>query len=235
MINKKKFIVTGSSSGIGKSISEFLLEKGAHVIGISKSNFSFKNKNYKHFKFDLSQLYQNYKKIGEIFKDKDIDGLISNAGSTKFDSLENFSPNQIHKLINLNLNSHIYLTKCILPILKTNKSGFLIYIGSEAAYKTGKYGSIYSACKFGLRGFVKSIRQETAKKNIKVTLVNPGIVKTPFYDNLNIEPGANYDEFIEPKDISKVIIDILNLRDGTVIDEINMSSQKYVIKLKNIK
>ena len=63
-------------------------------------------------------------------------------------------------------------------------------------------------------------------------MVNPGIVKTPFYDNLKIKPGTNYDEFIEPNDISQIIIDILNLRDGTVIDEINVSSQKYVIKLK---
>lgn len=232
MINKKTFIVTGSSSGIGESISNFLLEEGAYVIGISKSNFSLHNKNYKHIKFDLSQLNNDYKKLNEILKDKEIYGLISNAGSTIFDSLENFSPNQINNLISLNLNSHIFLTKCVLPILKRNKSGILIYIGSEAAYKTGKNGTIYSACKFGLRGFVKSIRQETAKNNIKVTLVNPGIVKTPFYDNLKIEPGTNYDEFIEPKDISKIIIDVINLRDGTVIDEINVSSQKYVIKLK---
>ena len=130
MINKKTFIVTGSSSGIGESISNFLLEQGAYVIGISKSNFSLHNKNYKHFKFDLSQLNNDYKKLSEILKDKEVYGLVSNAGSTIFDSLENFSPNQIDNLISLNLNSHIFLTKCILPILKRNKCGCLIYIGS---------------------------------------------------------------------------------------------------------
>ena len=120
-----------------------------------------------------------------------------------------------------------------MPYFKTINNGFLIYIGSEASYKVGKYGSIYSACKFGLRGFVKSIRIETSLNNIKVTQINPGIVKTPFYNNLKISPGIEHDEYIEPNDVSDIIIDVLKMRKGTVIDEINLTSQKQVIKFKS--
>ena len=81
-------------------------------------------------------------------------------------------------------------------------------------------------------GFVKSIRIETSLNNIKVTQINPGIVKTPFYNNLKISPGNEYDEFIEPNDISDVIIDVLKMRKGTVIDEINLTSQKQVVTFK---
>ena len=233
MIENKTFVVTGSSSGIGKSITNSLLLSGANVIGISRTDYFLKNQNYKHIKFDLTKLDQNNNEVNEILKDKNIFGLISNAGNGSFQSLENFSTNQINRFISLNLIAHILMTKSILPILKRNNIGFLIYIGSEAAFKASKYGSIYSACKFGLRGFAKSIRQETSNNNIKVTLVNPGIVKTPFYDDKKIYPSDVFNESIDPDDISKVIIEILNLRDGTVVDEVNISSQKNVIKFKN--
>ena len=66
-------------------------------------------------------------------------------------------------------------------------------------------------------------------------MLNPGIVNTTFYNKLKISPGNSFDEFIEPNDISKLIIDILKSRDGIVIDEINLSSQKYVVNFKNKK
>ena len=235
MLPSNNIIVTGSSSGIGLSITKALLKNKANVLGISRRRPNFSNKNYQHFEFDLSKIDSEYEKLNNIIKEKSVDGLISNAGTGKLDSLENFSPKQISQFINLNLNSHIIITRLLLPYLKTNKNGFLIYIGSEASYKVGKYGSIYSACKFGLRGFVKSIRIETSLNNIKVTQINPGIVKTPFYNNLKISPGTEHDEFIEPNDVSDIIIDVLKMRKGTVIDEINLTSQKQIIIFKRKK
>mgnify|MGYP001337558656 FL=1 len=235
MLSNKNIIVTGSSSGIGLSITKTLLKNKANVIGISRRTPNFSNKNYQHIEFDLSKTDVEYDMLNNLIKEIPVDGLISNAGTGKFESLENFSPNQISEFINLNLNSHIIITRLLLPHFKTNNNGFLIYIGSEASYKVGKYGSIYSACKFGLRGFVKSIRIETSLNNIKVTQINPGLVKTPFYDNLKISPGTEHDEFIDPNDISNVIIDVLKMRIGTVIDEINLTSQKQIITFKRKK
>ncbi|MFL2822255.1 MAG: SDR family oxidoreductase [Alphaproteobacteria bacterium] len=232
MLSNKNIIVTGSSSGIGLSITKALLKNKANVLGVSRRNPNFSHKNYYHIEFDLSNIENEYEKLSSYIKEKPISGLISNAGSGKLDSLENFSPKQISEFIKLNLNSHIIITRLLLPYFKTINNGFLIYIGSEASYKVGKYGSIYSACKFGLRGFVKSIRIETSLNNIKVTQINPGIVKTPFYNNLKISPGKEHDEFIEPNDISDVIIDVLKMRRGTVIDEINLTSQKQVVTFK---
>ena len=155
MLSNRNIIVTGSSSGIGLSITKTLLKNKANVIGISRRTPNFSNKNYQHIGFDLSKIETEYDKLGNFIKDKPIHGLISNAGTGKLESLENFSPKQISEYINLNLNAHIIITRLLLPNFKVNNNGFLIYIGSEASYRVGKYGSIYSACKFGLRGFVK--------------------------------------------------------------------------------
>ena len=167
-----------------------------------------------------------------LLKYDKIDGFISNAGNGAFQSLENFSPLQIDQFVKLNLTSHIILTRALIPHLKKRKSGNIIFIGSESALNGKKYGSLYSSCKFGLRGFSQSIREECANNNIKVTIVNPGMVNTPFFKKLDFSPGKKFDEFIESSDVAKIVLDILNFRDGTVIDEINLSPLKKVIKFK---
>ena len=232
MIKNKTFLVTGSSSGIGECITRFLLKNDAKVIGISRKKNNFENlKNFFHFKIDLSYPQKSLEKIKQIITNfKEIDGLISNAGSGDFRSLENFSSNQIEKFISLNLTSHIFITRAVLPLFKKNNKGSIIYIGSESALKAKKYGSLYSACKFGLRGFSQSIREECSNNNIKVTIINPGMVKTPFFDKLDFSHGDKLDEFLETSDIGKLVLDILNQRQGLVIDEINLSPLKKIIK-----
>ena len=232
MIKNKKYIVTGSSSGIGKSISEILLNKGAIVIGISSKVDKSKSKNFFHYKIDLSDYMESYNGILKVIQDnKNIDGIISNAGNGVFQSLENFSPVQIQQFVNLNLISHIMVTRALLPHFKKNKSGNIIFIGSESALKGKKFGSLYSACKFGLRGFSQSVREEGLNNNLKVSIINPGMVKTPFFKKLKFIHGKNNNEFIEASDIGKVVLDILNLRDGTVIEEINLSPLKKVFEV----
>jgi NADP-dependent 3-hydroxy acid dehydrogenase YdfG len=164
-----------------------------------------------------------------LVSNPEIDGFISNAGYGSFENLENFSPEQISSYINDNLTSHLVVTRCILPHFKTRNRGDIILIGSEAALEGAKKGSLYCAAKFGLRGFSQSIRQETSDKDIRVTLINPGMVRTAFFDELQFRPGDGDDNAIEAKDIANVVVNILSMRSGTVIDEINLTPQKKVI------
>ena len=156
--------------------------------------------------------------------------MVSNAGFGKFGTLETFSTKEINDFIFTNLTSHMILTNKILPHLKKIRKGNIIFIGSESALKGGKNGSLYSAAKFGLRGFSQSIREESCSKNIHVSLINPGMVRTSFFNNLDFMPGEDKSNAIEPDDIGKIIIDILSTRNGSVIEEINLSPLKKVIK-----
>jgi short-subunit dehydrogenase len=105
----------------------------------------------------------------------------------------------------------------------------LIFTGSEAALTGTQKGSLYCAAKFALRGFAQALRQETARSGIRITLVNPGMVQSPFFDELDFRPGDDPNNFILPEDVAEVIVNALTTRDGTVIDEINLSPQKKVI------
>ena len=233
MIKERKVLVTGSSDGIGRSITVSLLNSGAKVIGLARdhSKFNPETKNYIKYKTDFSNEEILLNTIAKIIKDhKDLDCLVSNAGFGKFGTLETFSTKEINDFIFTNLTSHMILTNKILPHLKKIRKGNIIFIGSESALKGGKNGSLYSAAKFGLRGFSQSIREESCSKNIHVSLINPGMVRTSFFNNLDFMPGEDKSNAIEPDDIGKIIIDILSTRNGSVIEEINLSPLKKVIK-----
>ena len=233
MIKERKVLVTGSSDGIGRSITLSLLKSGAKVIGLARdhSKFNPETKNYIKYKTDFSNEEILLNTIAKIIKEhKDLDCLVSNAGFGKFGTLETFSAKEINDFIFTNLTSHMILTNKILPHLKKIRKGNIIFIGSESALKGGKNGSLYSAAKFGLRGFSQSIREESCSKNIHVSLINPGMVRTSFFNNLDFMPGEDKSNAIEPDDIGKIIIDILSTRNGSVIEEINLSPLKKVIK-----
>ena len=233
MIKERKVLVTGSSDGIGRSITLSLLKSGAKVIGLARdhSKFNPETKNYIKYKTDFSNEEILLNTIAKIINEhKDLDCLVSNAGFGKFGTLETFSTKEINDFIFTNLTAHMILTNKILPHLKKIRKGNIIFIGSESALKGGKNGSLYSAAKFGLRGFSQSIREESCSKNIHVSLINPGMVRTSFFNNLDFMPGEDKSNAIEPDDIGKIIIDILSTRNGSVIEEINLSPLKKVIK-----
>ena len=95
-----------------------------------------------------------------------------------------------------------------------------------------RQGSIYCASKFAIRGFSQALREECGKSNVRVTLINPGAVRTPFFDELHFEPGAAQENAIEPEDIAEVLLTVLQARPGTVFDEINLSPLSHVWQRK---
>jgi len=232
-MKEKCILVTGSSSGIGFSITKKLLNCGAKVIGIARnhSKFSIDHPNYVTYNVDMSDLNNLNKVMNKIIKENnEITGLISNAGYGEFGPLENFSIEQINSFISVNLTSHIVVTKLILPHLKKRKMGDIIFIGSEAGLLGSKNGSLYCSAKFGLRGFSQSIRHDTSTSNIRVCIINPGMVRTKFFKNLKFSPGNDVDNAINSDDIANAVINVIKLEQSTVVDEINLSPLKKVVK-----
>ena len=105
-------------------------------------------------------------------------------------------------------------------------------MGSEAALRGAQQGSLYCASKFALRGFAQALREECTSSTVRVSLVNPGAVRTPFFEALDFEPGTEAENAIEPGDVADAIVQILQMRPGTVVDEINLSPQKRVWQRK---
>jgi NADP-dependent 3-hydroxy acid dehydrogenase YdfG len=234
-IIRRTVLVTGASSGIGRAIAEKLLEQGHIVIGVSRDceKFTRQMDNFSAIQLDLSQLNELPVKIQQLQQTfPDIDAVVFCAGIGRFGSLEEFSYIQIEALMNLNFTSQVYLTKALLPALKSKAGSDLIYIGSEAALKGSRKGSIYCASKFALRGFTQALREECGKSNVKVCLINPGMVKTAFFESLTFEPGDHDSNSISPEDVATAVSYVLESRVQIVIDEINLSPLNKVVKFK---
>jgi short-subunit dehydrogenase len=235
MHNEDTIVVTGASSGIGRATASLLLAHGYRVIGIARdfSKCNFDSTGLTTIEVDLSRLEELPSHLDDLIRNhSSITGLVCCAGTGRFGSLEEFSFEQIRELIDLNLTSQVYAIRALLPVMKRRQTGNIILMGSEAALAGGKRGAVYSASKFGLRGLAQSLRQECASSGIRISLINPGMVKTGFFDNLDFRPGDADDNYILPEDVAVVVLEVIKTRSGTVIDEINMSPGKKVIHFK---
>ena len=236
MSAKRKMLLTGASGGIGRSIATLLLSSDWRIVGVGRdpARPEFSQKEFSQATIDLSDLEHLPEQLRFLASEhEDIDSVVCAAGVGRFGSLEEFSYQQIRELIDINLTSQLYVVRAFLPLLKRRGRGDVVLIGSEAALAGGARGAVYSATKFALRGFCQSLRQESAAAGIRVTLINPGMVRTDFFDQLDFEPGEDLAHAIVPEDIAVAVKMVLSARAETVFDEINLSPLKKVVRRKH--
>lgn len=230
----KKIIITGASKGIGKAIALNLLKHKFGVVGISRSH-TIKHKNYFPVIHDL-YITEGYKeKLDNLVIEHDnIEAVISNAGNGLFENLENIPSNHIVPFFNLNLLSHILISKYLVGYFKKKKKGQFIFMGSEAASEASHKATIYSSAKHGLAGFAKALRAECSKSNIRVTIINPGMVRSSFFNGLNFKPGKKKENAISKKDLSDLVLFLLKTSNSINYLNINLAPLKKVIDFKKI-
>ena len=221
----KTALVTGASSGIGHATTKLLLQNNYRVFGISRRGSipAFEDDQFTGIALDLSQLEKIDAQIGGLLKQYQFDCFIHAAGYGKFGSIEQFSVKQIDQAIRVNLTSALVLSRLIVPVFRRRNQGRMIFIGSESALSAGKKGAVYSAAKFGLRGFCQALREDCGADGINVSLINPGMVRSPFFDELSFAPAANSENAITVDDIAQMILHLLQTNPDVVYDEINMS------------
>ncbi len=230
-------LVLGASRGIGHAICRRLLAAGHRVIGVART-FSASGSDHPAFTpvvLDLSQLDELAARFQDLLEAHPvIDAVICCAGRGRFGSLEEFSHPQIRALMELNFISHAYAARSFLPAMKRRRRGHLVFIGSEAALAGRRKGAVYCASKFALRGLAQALREECAGSGVHVSIVNPGMVRTDFFDGLDFAPGEEARHHLLPDDVAAAVQLILDARDGAVIDEINLSPlQKHIVFKKD--
>ena len=232
--NPKTALITGASSGIGLSTAKLLLEKGYRVIGLSRRGQSpeLEHTLFTGIKLDLVDLQKVDQCVGELIKQYAFDCFIHAAGSGHFGSIEQFSVKQIDQAMQVNLTSALILSRQLIPVFRRRKQGRMIFIGSESSLIAGRKGALYSAAKFGLRGMCQALRQDCASDRVNISLVNPGMVRSPFFNDLAFGPGEKPENAIEIEDIAKLIWQIMESSNDLVFDEVNVSPRVKSIDFK---
>jgi 3-hydroxy acid dehydrogenase/malonic semialdehyde reductase len=231
----RTILISGASAGIGRATAERLLADGHRVIGIARDfgKCDIDSTDFTAVEMDLGNIKALPEQLTELARQHpEVDAIINCAGQGHFGSLEEFSYKQIYKLMDINFTSHAFVCRAFIPQLKKRAHSNIIFIGSEAALEGTQKGSLYCATKFALRGFAQALRQECGGSGVHVSIINPGMVKTEFFDALNFEPGQESCNYIEPRDVAESIKMVLESRPGTVIDEINLSPLKKVVSFK---
>jgi len=214
----KNLLITGGSRGIGLEIVKSLNKK-YNIINISRTLGGLEEfKNVEHISLDLSSS-EAITRLETILKTKQIDILINNAGGGAHSKIQNISISKMNEAINLNLNSAIILSHLISKRMIKNKSGQIINIASIHALQGNANSSLYSASKFGLKGFSESLFYELKKHKIKVTTIYPDLVDT----DLLPKSFKGRDNILKPQNISNIVDYILDLPENMVVKDLTLS------------
>jgi NAD(P)-dependent dehydrogenase (short-subunit alcohol dehydrogenase family) len=219
-------VVTGGSSGIGFAIARALAAEGMAVTIGARNPERLKGA-AKELEGDGGRVLAVRTDVGNPSQAADliaraekafgrIDVLVNNAGIGTWGMIDELSGTDWDRVQSVNLKGAFLCTKAVLPVMKRQRSGYIVNISSVSGKEGSAGGSAYSASKFGLIGFTQSLIEEGVPHNIRATALCPGYVATPMVEDVGIPPG----EMIPPEDIARLVVGLLHLSPVTVIREI---------------
>lgn len=202
----KVILITGASSGIGKETAKLFQTKNWKVAATMRSPEKAEDlqriADIETFRLDVtnvdsikSALAATLEKFGRI------DAIVNNAGYGLVGAFEAASAEQIEKQFQTNVFGVMNVCREILPVFREQKKGIIVNVASMGGRITFPLYSLYHATKWAVEGFSESLQYELEQFNIRVKIIEPGPIKTDFYDrsqDLTRREGLTaYDWFID--------------------------------------
>jgi short-subunit dehydrogenase len=249
----KVVLITGGSSGIGKSIGEFLTEKGYTVYGTSRNAQNYTNSKFPIIALDVTKNESIVIAVNQVIHTQgNLDVLINNAGVGINGPIEEIPESEIKSNFETNFFGPINMIKAVLPQMRKQQSGLIINITSIAGYMGLPYRGIYSASKGALEILTEAFRMEIKDFNIKMTNIAPGDFATniasgryhapvkpdspykePYSRSLKLI-DAHVDEGKDPVLMAKAVYMVINTKDPKIHYKVGEFMQKFSIVLKRI-
>ena len=235
-MSKRVWLITGGARGIGKEIVLAALAQGDAVAATSRKaeNLSWladhPSENVLALALDLTDSTQVKLAVNDVIeKFGPIHVLVNNAGYGQFGAIEELSDENIRQQMEANVYGPLYAIRAALPAMKNNKNSHIINLSSIAGLVGTAGIGMYNASKFALEGLSEALALEVKPLGVRVTLIEPGGVRTDFAGDSLQQPGnliADYEEtrgttgrnlarvngsqISDPVKVAKVIIDLAN-------------------------
>lgn len=229
--HKRRALITGASSGIGKATALAFAKAGIDVALVSRSvdkltsvceAVSHTGVEAKAYEVDLACVAQVQEKMQAIALDGDIDILVNNAGMGYTATLTETPLSDWQQVIDLNLTSVFQCIMGILPRMRTRGTGTIINITSIAAKQAFPNWGAYSVSKAGLIALSQTLAQEERAHGIRVTAICPGAVNTELWDTETVNANFDRSKMLTPEIVAQSILHAALLPQQAVIDELTI-------------
>jgi NAD(P)-dependent dehydrogenase (short-subunit alcohol dehydrogenase family) len=179
MTKVKTVLITGASSGLGHATASLLSSRGYRVFGTSRNPEKPDSGNFEMSQLDVRSDESATACIGWVMERAGrLDVLINNAGYEFAGALEETSIEEAKAQLETNFFGVVRMIKAVLPIMRHQRSGQIINIGSLAGLIGIPFHGFYSASKFALEGYTETLRHEVRNFNIRVSIIEPSFMKT---------------------------------------------------------
>jgi len=249
----KVVLITGGSSGIGKSVGEYLNEKGFTVYGTSRNPQNYSASKFPILALDVTDNDSIISCVATVVeKEGHLDVLINNAGAGITGPIEEIPEEEIKRNFDTNFFGPINVIKAVLPQMRIQNSGLILNVTSIAGYMGLPYRGIYSASKGALELITEAFRMEIKDFNIQMSNVAPGdfatniaagrfhapvqensAYKIPYGNTLELM-NSHVDSGKDPLLMAKAIHRIINTKKPKVHYKVGEFMQKFSIVLKRI-
>jgi NAD(P)-dependent dehydrogenase (short-subunit alcohol dehydrogenase family) len=191
----KTWLITGTSSGLGRVMTERLLDRGDRVVATVRRDDALADLQQKHrenlsvMRLELTDPDGVRATVGQAFRRSGpIDVVVSNAAYGLVGAAEELTDAQIDHQIATNLTGSIQLIRAVLPHLRQQGGGRIVQVSSEGGQTTYPAFSLYHATKWGIEGFVETVAQEVASFGIDFIIAEPGPTATNFGAGIVMAP-----------------------------------------------
>jgi short-subunit dehydrogenase len=180
-LQDKRALLTGATGGLGRAIAQALAGRGAELVLSSRKErelaelaAALPGSGHRPIVADLAVEGAADRLVEDA---GELDVLVANAGLPASGRLEGFTAEEIGRAVRVNLESPIRMARALVPAMSERGAGHLVFISSLAGKAPAPRSSLYSATKFGLRGFALCLRQDVARRGVGVSVVMPGFVR----------------------------------------------------------
>lgn len=220
-LDNKNILLTGACGGLGAELARQLHQSGANLILVGRNLEALETLKAELNQYDsatsvcitadISNLAGREKLINYCNTEhSDLDILINNAGVNEFALLADSDGKAYTNILETNLTAPIHLIHQLLPLLKARKEAAIVNVGSTFGNIGFPGYSVYSASKFGLRGFTEALRRELVDDNFQVLYFAPRAIQTKMNsevaNEMNHELGSKSDR---PEDVAKQLVQAL--------------------------
>src|SRR6266545_1401347 len=204
MTDKKTWFITGAGRGMGADIAKAALAAGDRVVATGRNPDNVvKAVGPAHdllvVKLDVTSPADAEAAVqAAVNRFGRIDILVNNAGSFEAGYFEELTPEQMEGQLTTTLIGPMNVTRAVLPVMRTQRSGHVVTISSSAGFTGVEFGSAYAASKWGVEGWMESLAPEIEPFGIHTTIVNPGFFRTELLTKESTNyAAASIDDYAE--------------------------------------